>query len=139
MSETNKTLYGTGWSFPPTFTANGPVMVFDDEEDIRQSLQILFATQPGERIMRYGYGCDLASAAFEPISDDLLAELTTRINESILRYEQRVVVDSLLIARHPHEPSQLSIRLIYRIRGTSESQHMSGQLDLGDGRVRTLA
>lgn len=139
MNDTNKTLYGTGWSFPPAFTAQGPVMVLDDEEDIRQSLQILFRTQPGERIMRNDYGCDLASAVFEPISEDLLADLTSRINESILRYEQRVVVESLVLKRRPQQHSELSICLSYRIRGTSESQRMSGQLDLGDGRTRSLA
>ena len=143
MSDMNNNLYGTGWHFPLTFNAKGPQMVRDDEEDIRQSLHILFATQPGERIMRNDYGCDLDWAIFETINDDLLAKLTTRITESILRYEQRVVVESLKVERSSEaftaqNANQLSIRLIYRIRGTSESHHMNGQLDLGDGLTRRL-
>lgn len=143
MSDMNKSLYGTSWHFPPKFTAHGPEMLRDDEKDVRQSLHILFATQPGERIMRNDYGCDLDWATFETINDDLLAKLSTGITESILRYEQRVVVESLKIER-PSETAirqnanQLNIRLIYRIRGTSESHHLNGQLDLADGRTRRM-
>ena len=40
---------GRGWSFPPRFTPGGAaVAMVSDEEDIQQSLGLLFATRRGE-------------------------------------------------------------------------------------------
>jgi len=51
---------GRGWSFPPAFGAGGrEVATVAGEEDIAQSLHIIFATELGERVMRDDFGCDL--------------------------------------------------------------------------------
>ena len=64
-----KTFLGTGWSFPPTFLSSeqGVVMV-SDEEDIKQSLEILLHTELGERIMQSDFGCSLESYMYETIN-----------------------------------------------------------------------
>ena len=44
---------GRGWSFPPEFGPGGAeVAMVAGEEDIAQSLSILFGTALGERVMR---------------------------------------------------------------------------------------
>ena len=44
---------GTGWSFPPAFDReSGSVEMVQEEEDIRQSLEILLSTSIGERVMQ---------------------------------------------------------------------------------------
>lgn len=133
----DKSLYGVGWHFPPSFGIDGPRMVQGDAEDVRQSLHILFSTLPGERIMRSEYGCDLSAAMFEPINDVLLAELNVKISESILRYEQRVVIDSLELMRDESCASQIQLILVYRIRGTRDSQRFNGRLNLLDDSARS--
>ena len=56
MSDTSSFL-GTGWGFPPTFTrGGGDVQMMSGPEDIHESLQILFSTQPGERLMQDAFG-----------------------------------------------------------------------------------
>ncbi|KAG0187717.1 hypothetical protein DFQ28_005937 [Apophysomyces sp. BC1034] len=124
-------VYGRGWSFPIQFETSG-VKMAKDQDDIAQSLQILFSTQPGERIMRPDYGCDLQSIVFENISATLLAELQTRITDSMLRYEPRVAVEDIVI--NYDEPAMLRIQVAYRICGTDQVQRLSGQLDIGTGR-----
>ena len=42
---------GTGWSFPPEFNKRGSVKTVSADDDIRESLHILLATKPGERVM----------------------------------------------------------------------------------------
>lgn len=135
----NKTcgIYGRGWAFPPTFSVpvsplQGVTMV-EDQEDVRQSLQILFNTMPGERVMRPEYGCDLNSIMFENLCDDLLADIGRRITESIIRYETRVVLTSVHVTQDKDNPSQLDVNVAYRIRGSGMSGQLNAQLDTADG------
>lgn len=137
-NKTTEGVFGRGWAFPPSFNTNmnantsGVAMVLDIE-DIRQSLLILFSTQPYERIMRPDYGCDLQSAVFENISNDLIADISSKITDSILRYEQRVTLVSLDITQDKKHPYVLRILLTYRVRGMEAEQQINGQLDLGEG------
>ncbi len=134
MNQKMAGMYGRGWAFPPDFdTEQGAQMVMD-VEDIRQSLRILFSTQINERIMRPTYGCDLQSAIFENINDDLLVSIRTNITDSILRYEQRVSLESLDIERDRSNPGYLNIQVACRIRGTDAVMRLAGQLDVGEGR-----
>lgn len=56
----NDAFLGTGWSFPPVLTDTG-VQLSGYEQDIRESLHVLFSTAPGERVCRYDYGCPCAA------------------------------------------------------------------------------
>lgn len=51
---------GSGWSFPLELTEEG-VRMSSYEQDIEESLRILFSTSPGERVNRYDYGCPCAA------------------------------------------------------------------------------
>ena len=51
----------------------GRAMV-DGASAVRQSLMLLLSTQPGERIMRPEFGCDLYRLVFEP-NDETTAGL----------------------------------------------------------------
>lgn len=137
MNKTRQDIYGRGWGFPVEFTDQGDfsdqgVVMATDQKDIAQSLQILFSTQPGERIMRPDYGCDLQSTVFENISAALLADLRTRITDSMLRYEPRVAVEDIVIKQDAS--AYLHIQVAYRISGMDQVQRLSGQLDIGAGR-----
>ncbi|MCF2134584.1 MULTISPECIES: GPW/gp25 family protein [Mycetohabitans] len=134
MSDKTKDIYGRGWCFPITFTKQGVKMVAD-QQDIEQSLQILFRTQPGERIMRPHYGCDLQSAVFENISEALFAELRTRIIDSVLQHEPRVIVEDVTFTRASEQPNYLHVQVAYRIRGADSVHRFNGQLDIGNGRA----
>ena len=60
MKQHPQSFLGRGWSFPPRFDDRQyTIMMVEEEEDIRQSLRILFSTLPGERLMKPDYGCDL--------------------------------------------------------------------------------
>lgn len=60
---------GRGWSFPPTLTDGGVAMAAY-EEDIEQSLCVLFSTSPGERVCHYDYGCPLPPAPLRLRADN---------------------------------------------------------------------
>ncbi|AMS13810.1 hypothetical protein A3218_05685 [Pseudomonas chlororaphis] len=130
-------IYGRGWAFPPNFTipltSQQGVSMVEDQEDIRQSLQILFNTTTGERLMLPDYGCDLNSVMFENICDDLLASIERNITDSILRYETRVAILSLQVTQNQDTPSQLDVNVAYRVRGSNMTGQLNALLNIADG------
>jgi uncharacterized protein len=116
---------GTGWSFPPNFTRGGAeVELVAGTEDIHQSLQILFATRMGERVMQDAFGCDLDYALFEEIDQGLINTLTSISSDAILYHEPRISMDNLDISESADQPGLLLIRIDYTVRSTNSRFNM---------------
>ena len=118
-SSERKAFLGTGWAFPPQFNpANGTVCMVQHEEDIWQSLQILFSTSIRERVLQPGYGCNLEDYVFAPINTSLLAYLEDLIKRNIALHEPRIKLEKLSIDPTELE-GQLDIKLTYTVRSTN--------------------
>ncbi|PHM44274.1 GPW/gp25 family protein [Xenorhabdus szentirmaii] len=132
-------LYGRGWAFPPDFTLENGVEMAEGAEDVRQSLHILFRTEPGERLMRENYGCGLNDFMFENIRNELFAEMESHIHDSVLRYESRADITDIQVRQSPKNKSTLQVRVMYRLRGSDIQQQIQGTLALNEGqRVEAL-
>jgi len=111
---------GKGWHFPPTFTANGrDVWSVADEEDIRQSLQILLSTAQGERVMREDFGCDLNRFMFEKMDGNLRKNVATYIKKALLRHEPRIEVEKVEAEASRESEGVLLIQVVYRVPATN--------------------
>ena len=114
---------GTGWAFPPAFDRqSGSVEMVQEEEDIRQSLEILLSTSIGERVMQPLYGCNLRDYQFEPVSNTFIGFLVDMVERAILFFEPRILVENISIT----EPGdiqvfvgKLLISIDYVIAGTN--------------------
>lgn len=116
---------GTGWSFPPSFTAGGGnVEMVSGVADIHQSLQILLGTRLGERVMQEQYGCDLDSVLFEEIDQGLVNKITNLVSDAILYYEPRIKLMNLDVSASPTDPGLLLIQLDYTVLGTNSRYNM---------------
>lgn len=114
---------GTGWSFPPEFDKiDAGVVLVSDEIDIYQSLNILFNTSLGERVMQTDYGCNLRDYLFETMSVTFLTFLEDHLRRSILLYEPRIDVERLTVVPTELEGT-LEITLTYVIRSTNSRQN----------------
>jgi phage baseplate assembly protein W len=110
---------GTGWAFPPEFIQNkNSVKMIADEEDVRSSLEILFSTAVGERIMQPTYGCDLKKLLFEPLDRALKAYIEDLLKTAILYHEPRIQLDDVDLITVPEE-GRIDIHLAYTIRTTN--------------------
>jgi len=110
---------GTGWSFPPEFIQNkNSVKMIADEEDVRSSLEILFSTAVGERIMQPTYGCDLKKLLFEPLDTALKAYIADLLKTAILYHEPRIQLDDVELVAVP-EQGRIDIYLDYTVRATN--------------------
>lgn len=132
-------LYGAGWAFPLTFSLLGPdgehprssVAMSAGADNVAQSLRILFQTQPGERLMRPAYGCDMQSAVFASLSEGTLAALHNQIAESVARHEPRAEDVLITVEEDRAHPGVLCITVRYRLAG--QKQQVTGQLNRMDG------
>jgi phage baseplate assembly protein W len=122
---------GRGWAFPPAFDGGGVAMV-DDEADIRQSLQILFGTLPGERPLAPDFGLDLSALLFEPLSTTLRTLLEDRIRTTLLVHEARIRVLALTVDDGQARDGLLHIRLDYAVRSTNSRFNLVFPFYLGD-------
>lgn len=115
---------GRGWSFPPTFTAGGAgVETVTGEEDVHQSLRIILATTPGERVMQDTFGCDLNSQMFEEIDQSLLNKIRRLVSDALLEHEPRIQLDSLNVSEGDTSGCLL-VSVNYTIRGTNSRFNM---------------
>ncbi|MDP3224530.1 MAG: GPW/gp25 family protein [Rubrivivax sp.] len=122
---------GRGWSFPPRFEA-GTVVMSEDEQDIVESLQILFGTRPGERFLQPKFGLDMSELLFEPLSTTLRNLLEDRIRVALLVFEARIVVHELVVDDSRAFEGLLLIQLTYSVRSTNARFNLVYPYYLGD-------
>jgi phage baseplate assembly protein W len=116
---------GRGWSFPPTFSKGGrEVETVAGAEDVAQSLQIIFATEPGERPMREDFGASLFRHVFAEISQTLLTELRGAIYDAMIAWEPRIAIQGLEIVESGDEAGLLTISLSYTLRGANSRYNL---------------
>ena len=116
----------------PSLTADGTTRTVDEPEAIRQSLLTLFATRPGERVMRPFYGCDLYRLVFSP-NDATTAGLAMHYaRRAVERWEPRVSIVS--VDAQASEETHLVVRLSYIRRGQTERESLSYTLHLDGGK-----
>ena len=88
------------------------------EEDIRQSLIILFSTRVGERFNR-NYGCNLADFVFEQITSSVITRMKDEIERANLLFEPRISLKKVYINTSREPDGILLIELDYLIRQTN--------------------
>src|SRR5271168_1375079 len=116
---------GRGWAFPPSFSAGGAdVEMVAGSEDVQQSLQVLLATVPGQRVMQELFGCDMERLVFEELDQGFINTVTGMVTNSILDYETRVDLNGVDVNQGDAEEGLLLISIDYTIRGTNARYNM---------------
>ena len=114
--------------------AQGTLRKSSGAEAIRQSILMLLATVPGERVMRPEYGCDLYRLAFEP-NDETTAGLAMHyVQQAVMRCEPRVIIEHVdaFPDADPANSSILHIILDYRLRQSGLAESLDYAYELAD-------
>lgn len=123
---------GSGWAFPPRFRRDGKLDMVGDEQDIRESLQIILSTAPGERVMHPTFGCGLRALVFESVDESLKTRIKDAIVRAVALFEHRVEVDLVAVHTDAVDQALLKIELGYRIRATNTAANMVFPFYLGN-------
>ena len=72
------------------------------------NIRNLLLTNKGERVGQPEFGCGLLNVLFEPMSDDLLEDVRTEIEDSIAFWLPHVTINNIGVDRDEAEPQQLN-------------------------------
>jgi len=111
---------GRGWSFPPTFDRNlARVEMLEEEADIASSLEVLFSTAPGERVMLAQYGCNLDELVFESLDTRMKTLMADKVESAILYHEPRIYLERVRLDESRELEGVVLIEIIYRVKTTN--------------------
>ena len=103
------------WPLLPVPDDRGRLTYPDLETSVRQRIEAILRTSPGEQLMRPEFGAGLERAIHMPNNTGFRSELQRRISSHVRAYEPRVVVDRVEVSSAP-DPSVLLVTIAYRIR-----------------------
>lgn len=106
--------------FPFTFNAHGRTATTDDAGHIRDMVEQLLFTSPGERVNRPDFGSGLLQMVFAPNSVELAAALQFTTQAAVQRNLGDVIdLQNLSVTA---QDATLSVTVSYIIRATQQSQ-----------------
>lgn len=104
---------GSGWGFPVgPDPVRGSLRYRSGAEKVRESLLLILATDPGERLMRPDFGCGLRRFLFAPNTLTTRAAIEREVRRAIERWEPRVAVDEIAVTPGD-DPAQLLVTIRY--------------------------
>jgi len=109
---TGTSFLGQGWRHPVVPAATGRLEYAADADKIAQSIWILLDTDPGERIMRPGFGCGLRRHLMNPNTSAVRALIRHDVEIALANYEPRIEVTDLQVTPGD-DPALVLIRLAY--------------------------
>lgn len=116
MADKNESFLGRGWSFPPAFNYDmGTLETVIDEDDIKQSLEIILGTIPGERVMFPTFGCVIRKFVFESNDPTQISMLKDAIYDAILFNEPRIKLEKIEIEDDTQRFGLMHIKVFYTI------------------------
>ena len=116
MDNSSQQFLGVGWKFPIEFkTTTRAVTMLSGENLIKNSLDVLFATKIGERVMQPDYGSELDHFLFENLNKSMITYMQARISDAILFGEPRIIVNDIEIEPNPDDPAYIEIRISYTV------------------------
>jgi phage baseplate assembly protein W len=116
---------GRGWAYPVNLDPmTGGVAVAEYEADIRQAIEIILGTAPGERVMRPDFGCGIHELVFDAMDSAMLTRVETAVTNAMVTYEPRIEVLSVQVNPLHSLDGVLLIELQYRVRRTNQKDNM---------------
>lgn len=106
--------------FPFHFESRGRTALTDYDDHIRDMIEQLLFTNPGERVNRPDFGSGLLGLVFEPNSPELAAALQFDMQASLLKWMSELIqVEALEVTS---EESSLRVTVRYVVRRTGEQR-----------------
>jgi uncharacterized protein len=104
---------GRGPRFPlQPDPATGALEMVGGEQIIRQSIEAILDTDPGERVMRPDFGCGLRRYLMEPNTTMTRSAMQRDIDAALSRFEPRIQLTNVAVTPG-EEPSLVWIEISY--------------------------
>jgi len=115
----NVDFLGSGWQFPvDRKDSDSDVRLSSDERNIEDSIWIILATAPNERVMRPDFGCGIHRLVFEVNEAETISQIQQEVRRALVRWEPRIDVIGVGVETK-HMGEQLLINIHYHVRTTN--------------------
>ncbi|MDH3657592.1 MAG: GPW/gp25 family protein [Nitrosopumilus sp.] len=107
------------YNFPFQIDKNGNTATVDNDIHIKQMIEQILFTSPGERVNRPDFGCGLNQLVFASNSDELVISTQFLVQGSLQKWlGDLITVESVMIK---NDESKLVITVQYKIKNKSAS------------------
>jgi phage baseplate assembly protein W len=106
--------------FPYRFDSRGRTAGASTDDHVRDMIELLIFTNPGERVNRPDFGSGLLQLVFAPNSPELAATVQFTMQAALQRWLGDVIEVRSLDVRA--DDSSLIVDITYLIRGTGQEQ-----------------
>jgi phage baseplate assembly protein W len=110
---------GRGWQFPIGVDDAGAIVEAREEDKVRQSIEIILRTAPGERVMRPDFGCGIHDLVFDTVSGAMIGRVASVVAGALATWEPRIDVLSVHPQPDTEDRTRLLIEINYRLRSSN--------------------
>jgi phage baseplate assembly protein W len=115
---------GAGWAYPLGVNSQGGIALARHEQELEQAMRLILATYPGERPMRPDFGSRIRDYVFRSATIDTAAALSNEVQNALLRWEPRVIVESVDVTIDPVERNTMYIDVEYTVKGENDKRNL---------------
>lgn len=119
------------WPLLAVPDANGQLHYPTLDESVRQSIQIILRTRPGERLQRQEFGGGLQVFLHQPNTLTTHRRIHDTIVQALERWETRIRVERVEIKEVPERPTWIRVEVVYRLRRTGVISQLGLSMELG--------
>lgn len=117
-------LLGRGISFPPRVGQDGRLAWSEGEANVRESIQVVLATERLERVMQPEFGGGLAIHLFEPNTVTTRHRIEEAITQALADWEQRIRVEQVTVEEDPADPQSAVATITYKLVATQARERL---------------
>ena len=104
-----------GWPLLPLPDEHGRLDWPTLEDSVRELVRVVLSTRPGEQLMRPDFGAGLELLLHEPNTLATRRRIRDRVQESLTRWERRILLDRVDVREVDDEPSHVRVEVGYRL------------------------
>ena len=93
----------------------GVAYVTSDKDRASQHINAIATTNHNERVMRPGYGADIASQLFEPADPLMMREIVENVREAVTTFEPQVTLLSVTALPSESSPEEVVVNINYSV------------------------
>ena len=103
---------GPGFPLHPRARDGGAGLDYvEGEAKVREALQLLLDTEPGERVMRPTFGCGLRRHLMKPNTTAVRALIRHDVEAALKTWEPRIDLKTVQVVPSDEEPSRVDIHI----------------------------
>jgi uncharacterized protein len=122
-----------GFPLLPRPDADGELSFGTPEISVREAIQVILSTRPGEQLMRPDFGAGLATMLNRQNTVETRRRVQDVVTTSLQRWEPRIDVSRVDVNEVPGAPSRLRVEIVYRLRRTGALQQTGLLMELDGG------